>query len=525
MTSPRTPAGAGSTRRCPPRGPPRSARTNALPEYPRPQLTRPRWLNLNGVWEYAGWPSSPDEPRPSGYAERILVPFPPESALSGIGRRDDVLWYRRLSRSRTTGRRAGPAALRRGRPDGEGLGQQPARRDARGRLHGVQRGHHRRRCGRRAAGADRPGRGPHRHRARSRSASSATAPGGICYTASSGIWQTVWLEPVPARPRPAPGHDAGPDRRDGVPRRSSGGDRGRGRRFGAPDGAEVARAIGPGRHAGARGRSRTAAWTPDDPHLYDLTVQLRDQHGTVVDEVGSYAGLRTIGLVPRRARQPADRAQRPDHLPARPARPGLLAGRHLHRAHRRRAALRPREDQGAGLQLRPQARQGRARPLVLLGRQAGPAGLAGHAVADRSRSTARRDRARPGARRRSERFEAELTRNDRPIARGHLDRRLGAVQRGLGRIRHRPVSRDWSKARSDPHGDREQRRELLLLPPRHRRRGHLRRPHLRRPGSARDRRRPGDRRRRIRRARPGTGRPLWPGPPIAYEMTSTAGNG
>lgn len=28
---------------------------NALPEYPRPQLTRPRWLNLNGVWEYAGW--------------------------------------------------------------------------------------------------------------------------------------------------------------------------------------------------------------------------------------------------------------------------------------------------------------------------------------------------------------------------------------------------------------------------------------------------------------------------------------
>ncbi|SEF37050.1 hypothetical protein SAMN05421837_112161 [Amycolatopsis pretoriensis] len=69
---------------------------NALPEYPRPQLTRPRWLNLNGVWEYAGRPSSPDEPRPSGYAERILVPFPPESALSGIGRRDEVLWYRRL---------------------------------------------------------------------------------------------------------------------------------------------------------------------------------------------------------------------------------------------------------------------------------------------------------------------------------------------------------------------------------------------------------------------------------------------
>ncbi|HEY3464384.1 MAG TPA: glycoside hydrolase family 2, partial [Amycolatopsis sp.] len=67
-----------------------------LPEYPRPQLTRPRWLNLNGVWEYAGWPSSPDEPRPSGYAERILVPFPPESALSGIRRRDEICWYRRL---------------------------------------------------------------------------------------------------------------------------------------------------------------------------------------------------------------------------------------------------------------------------------------------------------------------------------------------------------------------------------------------------------------------------------------------
>ena len=60
---------------------------NALPEYPRPQLARTKWQNLNGLWEIPGRPATAavkEPPRESGCRERILVPYPTESALSGI---------------------------------------------------------------------------------------------------------------------------------------------------------------------------------------------------------------------------------------------------------------------------------------------------------------------------------------------------------------------------------------------------------------------------------------------------------
>lgn len=56
-----------------------------LPEYPRPQLTRPDWANLNGVWDFAV--TSADAGRPAAFPEQIRVPFVAESALSGIQRR------------------------------------------------------------------------------------------------------------------------------------------------------------------------------------------------------------------------------------------------------------------------------------------------------------------------------------------------------------------------------------------------------------------------------------------------------
>ncbi len=66
------------------------------PEYPRPQFVRDRWLNLNGVWSFG---FGPQEGAPSawGFDETIVVPFAPESALSGIGRTDfiQVVRYRR----------------------------------------------------------------------------------------------------------------------------------------------------------------------------------------------------------------------------------------------------------------------------------------------------------------------------------------------------------------------------------------------------------------------------------------------
>src|SRR5262249_2958461 len=65
------------------------------PEYPRPQLRRDKWLNLNGLWDYAI--TAKDASTPAKYDGKILVPFPLESALSGVMKRIDksALWYRR----------------------------------------------------------------------------------------------------------------------------------------------------------------------------------------------------------------------------------------------------------------------------------------------------------------------------------------------------------------------------------------------------------------------------------------------
>ena len=70
-------------------------KTNVLPEYPRPQMVRDSYLNLNGVWQYAITGS--DTP-PETWDGEILVPFSPESQLSGAPRgpgADEYLWYRR----------------------------------------------------------------------------------------------------------------------------------------------------------------------------------------------------------------------------------------------------------------------------------------------------------------------------------------------------------------------------------------------------------------------------------------------
>jgi beta-galactosidase/beta-glucuronidase len=69
---------------------------NPLQEYPRPQLTRDSWINLNGLWDFAIRPKQ--ENRPSAFDGKILVPFAVESALSGAGKtvgKDNQLWYKR----------------------------------------------------------------------------------------------------------------------------------------------------------------------------------------------------------------------------------------------------------------------------------------------------------------------------------------------------------------------------------------------------------------------------------------------
>ena len=70
--------------------------TNAHQEYPRPQMVREQWLNLNGLWEYAI--TDKDGGMPNEYQGNILVPYPIESALSGVQQMvqpNQKLWYRR----------------------------------------------------------------------------------------------------------------------------------------------------------------------------------------------------------------------------------------------------------------------------------------------------------------------------------------------------------------------------------------------------------------------------------------------
>src|SRR6266567_8564315 len=66
------------------------------PEYPRPLMERKEWLNLNGPWDFAVRPK--DENRPAAFDGKILVPFPVESALSGVMKQvgeQNRVWYRR----------------------------------------------------------------------------------------------------------------------------------------------------------------------------------------------------------------------------------------------------------------------------------------------------------------------------------------------------------------------------------------------------------------------------------------------
>ncbi|MFP6631185.1 MAG: beta-galactosidase, partial [Planctomycetota bacterium] len=70
--------------------------TKVHQEYPRPQMVRPDWVNLNGLWDYAIRPAAAENPKQAD--GKILVPFPVESALSGVGRmvgKEKRVWYRR----------------------------------------------------------------------------------------------------------------------------------------------------------------------------------------------------------------------------------------------------------------------------------------------------------------------------------------------------------------------------------------------------------------------------------------------
>ncbi len=271
---------------------------NALPEYPRPQLTRDRWQNLNGVWEFAAAGSLGTPPVGRTLGERVLVPYPIESALSGIQRSEDRMWYRRTFEVPPDWR-GERVMLNFGAVD------YVAKVWVNGTLVAAHQG------GYDKFGADITGaltrRGPQEVIVGVEDLTDATwqpvgkqrrtPDRGIFYTASSGIWQTVWLEPVSARHITA--LDLTPHLSGGslaLTARTAGG-AATVEAVAYDGGREVGRVRGP---AGSELRlpmPHAKPWSPDSPFLYDLKVSLLDRHRTV-DRVGSYFGMREIGTKP-----------------------------------------------------------------------------------------------------------------------------------------------------------------------------------------------------------------------------------
>ena len=277
---------------------------NPLPEYPRPQLTRPDWANLNGIWDFAVTAAGAGQP--ASFNEKIRVPFVAESALSGIQRQisqNDKLWYKRTFTVPSTwnGRRV---LLNFGASDWQTTvwvnGQQAG---------GVHSG------GYDAFGFDvtpylnggtntivvsvydptQTGGGAVGKQRNNNSVLPHTG-GGIFYTAASGIWQTVWLEPV------APAHvsrlDLVPSLTDNTLRATvlADGLTGQSVRVTVSTGGTVV-----GTATGQAGAQIAVPvpgahlWSPEDPFLYDVRAELVSGSSTV-DAVGSYAGMRTIAV-------------------------------------------------------------------------------------------------------------------------------------------------------------------------------------------------------------------------------------
>lgn len=281
---------------------------NVWPEYPRPQLQRRDWLNLNGLWDYAI--TDAQSAIVTAWDGRILVPFPVESALSGVTRRlepEHALWYRRSFAipEAWSGRRV---LLHFGAVDWE------AQVFVNGALAASHRG------GYDPFSCDvtehlRPG-GENELRVRAWDPTDAGTqprgkqvrkPEGIWYTPSSGIWQTVWLEPVHAshlRALTVTPRLASAAVEIGVEYWQTSG-RWRLEYQVLADGAPVHGSQAQARVVRAHPevvRERTTLrirrprpWSPDDPFLYGLRLRLYHDD-VLVDEVESYFGLREIAL-------------------------------------------------------------------------------------------------------------------------------------------------------------------------------------------------------------------------------------
>lgn len=275
---------------------------NARPEYPRPIMERPRWMNLNGLWQYAI--TDRGEHRPSSFQGDILVPYPVESDLSGVGKRvgeNKELWY---TREFTVPQAWGKDQIM------LNFGAVDWKTDV--WVNGIKVGTH--------TGGFTPFSFNITDALNKKGANTITVkvwdptdrgtqprgkqvenPNGIWYTPVTGIWQTVWLEPVSkahiASLRTLPDIDSNTlsvtALTEGV----------------APDASiTTSVVVKDNGKVVAQGKSinnqtveiempdDVKLWSPDAPNLYDMEITLT-RNGQVVDKVNSYAAMRKFSTI------------------------------------------------------------------------------------------------------------------------------------------------------------------------------------------------------------------------------------